>query len=179
MKALNSLSRDLALAEREQDAIAQLDALKTELEARETALLDTCDLNDKASFAELAEVRMKLEIAPRKRAALEARHGAACQSLSTALRAAFPLLHGLLSTKSDAVRQVISQQLRPIFASGADLSRHVDQAYRENEIAQRIENLGMSYEYSINEGDSEPQKVARKLLTNYTALEAITIPEKL
>lgn len=179
MKNLQPLAEELKRAQQPRFAIEALDVLGVELAAREESLLAACDLNDKKSFAEIAELHIKNEIVPRKRTALEKDYTAGCALLNTAIDAAFPAFHELRNQRTDALLTTLTRQLKPIFPDEAELPRQVQAAWSSNKLAQRIESLGMTFEFSTSAGNREPEAVAAKMLANFAELEAITIPAKL
>lgn len=179
MKSIKHLSEALKSAQIPRDQIAALAALQATLEARELALLETCDLNDDQAFAEVAHTRIKLEVAPRKRAVLEAQLGAKLAIVTAAVEAAFPEFNAAIHAKSEALRASLARHLKPIYHAGTDLERPVLDAWRGNEIAQKLDGLGMSFEFSTDKAKEEPEAVAAKMLERVAALDALIIPDKL
>ncbi len=177
--SLKQLSESLSHTQQARGAVEALDAFAAKQAAREATLLDTIELSDRKSLAEILELRVVLEIIPRKRAVLEARYAESCKALSQAVAAAWPAYHELLRPKSDALDRVIRAQLAPIFPDAATLERHCADARNSHPVAKQLAELSLTRQLSVNTAEHEPEAVAAQMLAGAAALEALVIPEKL
>ena len=179
MKTLKPLSAALAALEQHHAAVARLTALDEEKAARELVLLDTVDLHDSKSLAEISEVRLVRELIPRKLTAMEAPGAALTDALKAAIDEAFTFYHGQLRAKCEALRSVLRNYLAPVISDPARLDQLVLEAWRGNALSAQLDGLSMSHEFSLSTHNENADGVACKMLQSFAALEAITIPEKL
>ena len=179
MKILKKLSEALASLEQHHAAVAPLTALDEEKAARELVLLDTVDLHDSKSLAEISEVRLVRELIPRKLTAMEAPGAALTDALKAAVAEAFTFYNGQLHAKCEALRSVLRNYLAPVISDPARLDQHILDAWGGNALAAQLDGLSMSHEFSLGTHKENAAGVARKMLLSFDTLDGITIPEKL
>lgn len=178
MKHLETLSLALTAMDRHHAAVDALAALEEEKAARELVLLETVDLHDSKSLAELAEVRLVRELIPRKLTAMEAPSVGLSEKLRNAINKAWPIYHQALNEKCEELRALLRKHLAPICSDPAHIERHVLTAWRGNALAARLDSLSMSHDFSVGDTLGNGAEIARTLLANLEALAATVIPEK-